>query len=209
MWEAYQSEGVRGFLHRPDAPPADALILTHGAGSNAAAPLLVAVAEAFAAAGFLVLRYDLPFRQSRAFGPPNPRLAEHDREGIGQAFRAAQALTQGRVFAGGHSYGGRQTAVWASEHPGAAALLLLSYPLHPPGKPDRPRTDFFPNWRTPALFLHGSEDPFGSLEEMLDALTLIPARTELLLSDGASHDLKRATKRLAELPPRLAAMPTE
>lgn len=193
MWEAFQPGGVQGFLHRPERGNGDGLMLTHGAGSNAQAPLLVRVAELFAGAGFLVVRYDLPFRQARAKGPPNPRHAAQDREGIERAAEALRGLAAGRIFAGGHSYGGRQTAMWASERPGAAgALVLLSYPLHPPGQSERRRTNFFPELRTPALFVHGSQDPFGTLEEMREALALIPATTELLPVEGAGHDLKRA-----------------
>ena len=193
MWESFQSDGVRGFLHRPGHAHGDALILTHGAGSNAQAPLLVRVAEAFAETGSLVLRYDLPFRRQRPHGPPNPHHAAQDRDGIERAFDALCAMAPGRIFAGGHSYGGRQTARWAAERPAlAAGLLLLSYPLHPPGKPDQKRTNFFPELRTAALFVHGTQDPFGSIEELREALTLIPAPTALLPVEGAAHDLKRA-----------------
>src|ERR1039458_4222025 len=128
MWASFQSDGVRGILHRPDNANGDALILTHGAGSNANAPLLVRVAAAFADAGYLALRYDLPFRQQRPKGPPNPRHAAQDREGIERAAEALRGLARGRIFAGGHSYGGRQTAMWAAKRPGLAdGLLLLSY----------------------------------------------------------------------------------
>lgn len=193
MWEPFQSDGLRGSLHRPENPSGDALILTHGAGSNAASPLLVRVADAFTAAGVLVLRYDLPFRQQRATGPPYPSHAALDREGIARAAGFMRERAPGRLFAGGHSYGGRQTAMWAAEHPGvASALLLLSYPLHPPGKPDQKRTNFFPELRTPALFVHGAVDPFGSPEEMREALTLVAAPTVLLPVERAGHDLKRA-----------------
>ncbi len=207
MWEPLQSEGVRGFLHRPEKPAGDALILTHGAGSNAAAPLLVRVAEASAAAGMVVLRYDLPFRQLRATGPPNPHHAARDREGVARAAEVIKSMAAGRLFAGGHSYGGRQTAMWAAEHAGAAAaLLLLSYPLHPPGKPDQKRTNFFPELGTPALFVSGSEDPFGALEEMREALALIAARTELMTVEGAGHDLKRGAGVGGEIAERLRAI---
>src|SRR5919197_296301 len=81
---------VRGFLHRPADPPGDALILTHGAGSNCQASLLVAVAGAFAESGLLVLRCDLPFRQLRPHGPPFPTGAAQDREGLKRAAAAAR-----------------------------------------------------------------------------------------------------------------------
>lgn len=193
MWESFQSNGVRGFLHQPASANGDALVLTHGAGSDANAPLLARVAAVFADAGYLALRYDLPFRQQRPNGPPNPRQAPQDREGIERAADALRGLARGRIFAGGHSYGGRQTAMWAAEQPGRAhALLLLSYPLHPPGKPDQPRTNFFPELRTPALFVHGTQDPFGAIEELREAVSLIPAPTDLLPVEGAGHDLQRA-----------------
>ncbi len=129
---------VRGFLHRPDAPTGDCLILTHGAGSNCRTPLLVALAEAFCAAGLTVLRCDLPFRQSRPTGPPPRGSAERDQAGLRAAVSAMQSETKGRIFLGGHSYGGRQASLLAASDPTpVAALLLLSFPLHPPQTPDR------------------------------------------------------------------------
>src|SRR5664279_6099427 len=95
---------VRGFLHTPAVATGDALILTHGAGSNCSAPLLVAVSETFAAHGYTVLRCDLPFRQLRRTGPPFPGNAERDREGLRSAVAALQKRLAGRVFLGGHSY---------------------------------------------------------------------------------------------------------
>lgn len=78
----------------------------------------------------------------------------------------------------------------AAEDPTVAqALLLLSYPLHPPGKPAQARTAHFPTLRTPAFFAHGTRDPFGTIEEMREALQLIPAKTDLLVVDGAPHGL--------------------
>ncbi|HJZ96990.1 MAG TPA: alpha/beta family hydrolase, partial [Candidatus Solibacter sp.] len=106
----------------------------------------------------------------------------------------------GKLVAGGHSYGGRQTAMMAAEDPGAAdGLLLLSYPLHPPEKPQQLRTAFFPKLNTPALFVHGMRDPYGTPEELREAVRAIPARTELLIVDKAGHDLKAAAKMAATI----------
>jgi hypothetical protein len=78
----------------------------------------------------------------------------------------------------------------AAENPALAdALMLLSYPLHPPGKPDRLRTEHFPELNSPAMFVHGTRDAFGSIEELRAALALIPARTELVPVDRAPHGL--------------------
>ena len=166
------------------------LLLTHGAGSNRNAPLLVAVADVFREAGIEVLRYDLPFRQARPHGPPGPGDAARDREGLRQQILKTREKNPDRVWLGGHSYGGRQSSILAAESPELAdALLLLSYPLHPPRKPDDLRTLHFPQLRTPALFVHGSRDPFGSTAELNSAIALIPARVKLLEIEGAGHDL--------------------
>jgi predicted alpha/beta-hydrolase family hydrolase len=193
---------VRGFLHRSSHPNGDGLVLTHGAGSNCQAPLLIALAQIFAEAGYVVLRCDLPFRQDRSFGPPGPGEAKRDRAGLMNAIAAIKNLAGGRVFLGGHSYGGRQASMLCAEQPEeAAGLLLLSYPLHPPRKPEQLRTQHFFNLRTPALFVNGVTDPFGSIQEMQQALKIIPAKTTLLPVEGAGHDLgfKGKTKR-QELP---------
>jgi len=125
------------------------------------------LARAFEAAGHVVLRCDLPFRQQRPAGPPFPAMAARDREGLRLAVQAARQIAGGRIFLGGHSYGGRQSTILAASDPGVAdALLLLSYPLHPPRKPEELRTAHFPDLRTPSLFVHGARDPFGSVEKM-------------------------------------------
>ena len=181
---------VRGFLHLPAQANGDALILTHGAGANCQSKLLLAVSDAFAEAGFTVLRCDLPFRQSRPYGPPFPASAAQDREGLRRAVEVLRQRISGRIFMGGHSYGGRQATMLAAEQPQLVeGLLLLSYPLHPPGKPEQLRTAHFPRVTAPAVFVHGVRDPFGSLEEMRSALQLIPGRTVLLEIEGAGHEL--------------------
>jgi len=207
MEEPFEAKGVRGVLHRPAAGNGWALALTHGAGSNCHAPLLIRLARAFAEAGYLALRYDLPFRQQRPKGPPFPAAAGRDREGIALAVEALRAEARDRVFLGGHSYGGRQSAMLAAERPDVAdALLLLSYPLHPPSKPEQKRTSFFPDLRMPVLFVHGTADSFGTLDELREAMALIPARTELLPVEGAGHDLARAADRAADVMGRLEAL---
>ncbi len=204
MEEILDGEELRGVLHTPEHATGVGLALTHGAGSDARAPLLVSLARAFCEAGVVVLRYDLPFRVARAGGPPFPAAAARDREGVARAVEELRRRVQGRVFAGGHSYGGRQTAMVAAERPGMAdGLLLLAYPLHPPRKPDQPRTAFFPEWRTPALFVHGTRDPFGTVEELRAAIERIPARVDLLAVEGAGHDLRQAARMGGEILARM------
>jgi predicted alpha/beta-hydrolase family hydrolase len=186
---------VRGWVHSPHDPCGDALILTHGAGGNCDAPLIVALAETFCGHGYIVLRCDLPFRQERRFGPPSPGNAERDRAGLRNAVAELRKSMDGKnaagkVFLGGHSYGGRQATMLCVEEPNlASGLLLLSYPLHPPRKPEQLRIQHLPNLRTPCLFVHGTRDPFGSIEEIQKALELIPAKKELMEVRDAGHDL--------------------
>ena len=198
---------VRGFVHRPAAASGDGLVLTHGAGSDSRAPLLVALAEAFAGAGVTVLRCDLPYRQSRPYGPPRPGDSTRDRQGLKNAVAAVRKLVSGHVFLGGHSYGGRQSTMLCADQPGLVeGLLLLSYPLHPPRKPGQLRTQHLPQLRTPALFVHGTRDPFGSPEEMESALSLIPAKTLLLRIKGGGHDLGfKGNAKREELPAAVLA----
>lgn len=181
---------VRGFLHRPAEPSSDGLVLAHGAGSNAQAPLLVSVAETFAARGYVVLRLNLPYRQERQAGPPRPGDAARDRAGLKNAVAVMRGLAKGRVFVGGHSYGGRQASMLCAEEPGLVqGLLLLSYPLHPPRKPEQKRIQHLPKLETDALFVSGTRDPFGSIAELEEALRLISARTKLVVFEGLGHDL--------------------
>jgi predicted alpha/beta-hydrolase family hydrolase len=156
----------------------------------------------------VVQRCDLPFRQERPFGPPHPGSAARDREGLKRALEAMRKRVAGEVLLGGHSYGGRQATLLCADEPELAdGLLLLSYPLHPPRKPEQLRTAHFPKLRTPSLFVHGTRDPFGTIEEMDSALRLIPGKTLLLPVELAGHDLgfKGKSKR-AELPPLLAVL---
>jgi predicted alpha/beta-hydrolase family hydrolase len=197
---------VRGFLHRADLPQ-NGFVLTHGAGSNARAPLLVALAETLASGGFAVLRCDLPYRQARSYGPPRPGDAVRDRQGLRNAVNALKAIAPGRTFLGGHSYGGRQASMLCAEAPELVnGLLLCSYPLHPPGKPERLRTQHLPDLRVPVLFVHGTRDPFGTIEELEAARKLIPAKTALLRVEGAGHDLGfKGKARREELPGQIVA----
>lgn len=181
---------VRGYLHTPGTPNGNAFVLTHGAGSNAQAPLLLALAETFTAAGFTVLRCDLPYRQVRSFGPPGPGDAARDRAGLKNAVGVVKKMASGRIFLGGHSYGGRQSSMLCAEEPKLVpGLLLVSYPLHPPRKPEQQRTQHLPDLRTPTLFVHGTRDPFGTIAELEQSLKMIPAKTKLLAVEGAGHDL--------------------
>jgi len=191
--ERLEKPGIRGWLHQPAKVKA-AMLLSHGAGGDGQAPLMVAVAKAFCGAGYLVLRWDLPFRQAGPRSAPGGS-GQRDRDGIRNAAEFMRQQAQGvPLCLAGQSYGGRQSSMVAAEDAGVAdGLLLLSYPLHPPGKPDQLRTDHFGSLRTPALFVHGTRDPFGTPDELREAIQLIPVGARLQIVEGAGHGVPPAT----------------
>jgi predicted alpha/beta-hydrolase family hydrolase len=188
---------IAGIAHEPTGQRQGALkgivMLTHGAGGSRESPLLTRICDEWARRGWLAVRYNLPYRQRRPKGPPSGSAAK-DQAGVVEAIALAHTLTDGPVIAGGHSYGGRMTSMVIAE--GAAAvdvLTLFSYPLHPPGKPERARTDHLPRITVPTVFTHGTADPFGTIDELRTAAALIPAPTEIVEVTGARHDLSSKT----------------
>ena len=182
-------DAIAGVAHAPQGSPYGVVVLTHGAGGSRESPLLIALCDEWARRGWLAVRYDLPYRRRRPKGPPSGSSAA-DQAGIAEAIELARSLGAGPVIAGGHSYGGRLTSMVVAEQAGIAdELTLFSYPLHPPGKPERLRTEHFSEIRVPTVFTHGSRDPFGSLDELRTAVALIDAPTQIVEVDGARHDL--------------------
>lgn len=187
----FEQNDVSGFLHTPGADSQGGVVLTHGAGGNCNARLLITLSEAFCVHNWTVLRYNLPFRRGRAFGPPQPASALADQSGIRNAAAELRKLTGGPIVAAGHSYGGRQTTMLAAKEPELCdAVVAFSYPLHPPKKPDQLRTAHFPELKISSLFVHGSIDGFGTPTEMRSAIEMIPAPTRLVVVERAGHDLK-------------------
>lgn len=201
--ETFEAENVRGYLHKPQNAFDTAIVLAHGAGSNADAPQIIQCAAAFCDAGILALRIHLPFRLLKR--PPNPSTAVLDRQGLRDAASAVRHLGTRKVILAGHSYGGRQSSMLLAEDPSVAdALLLLSYPLHPPDKPQQLRTEHFPSLRTPTLFVHGSKDPFGTIAELTEAIAAIPVPPQLIEVPKAGHDLRKLP--LPEVVPRTLSL---
>lgn len=185
-------EAIAGVAHQPEGVPKGAVVLTHGAGGNRDAPLIIGICDQWARHGWLAIRYNLPYRRRRPKGPPSNSAAS-DAAGIVEAIDVARALTDGPVIAGGHSYGGRMTSMVAADGVDLAVLTLFSYPLHPPGKPDRARTAHLPNITVPTVFTHGSADPFGSISALTSAAAMVSAPTEIVEVTGARHDLRSKT----------------
>jgi uncharacterized protein len=187
-------EAIAGVAHEPDDTPQGVVVLTHGAGGNRDAVMLQRVCDEWARRGWLAVRYNLPYRRRRLKGPPSGSAAT-DQAGIADAIEVCRGLADGPLIAGGHSYGGRQTSlVVAAQQTPVDVLTLFSYPVHPPGKPEKPRTEHLPDITVPTVFTHGTSDPFGTIAELRDAAALIAAPTEIVEITGARHDL--GSKRL-------------
>jgi predicted alpha/beta-hydrolase family hydrolase len=184
---------IAGVAHEPDGAPRGAVVLTHGAGGSRESPLLTKICDEWARRGWLAVRYNLPYRRRRPKGPPSGSAAS-DQAGVVEAIALAHTLTDGPVVAGGHSYGGRMTSMVIAEGSAAVDVLtLFSYPLHPPGKPERTRTDHLPRITVPTVFTHGTADPFGTIAELRPAAALIAAPTAIVEVTGARHDLGSKT----------------
>jgi predicted alpha/beta-hydrolase family hydrolase len=186
-------DAIAGIVHQPDGDPAGVVVLTHGAGGSRESPLLKRTCDEWAQRGWIAVRYNLPYRRRRPKGPPSGSAAT-DRAGIAEAVALARKLADGPLVAGGHSYGGRQTSMAVADEGLPIELLtLFSYPVHPPGKPERACTEHLPRITVPTVFTHGTSDPFGTIDELRAAAALVSAPTEVVEVVGARHDLASKT----------------
>lgn len=185
-------DAIAGVAHEPSGTPVGAVALTHGAGGNRDAPMLVRVCDEWARRGFLAVRFNLPYRRRRPKGPPSGS-ATADQEGIVEAVESVRGMVDGPVLAGGHSYGGRMTSMAVAGGLAVDVLTLFSYPLHPPGKPERLRTEHLPAIAVPTVFTHGTSDPFGTIDELRAAAALVTGPTAVVEVTGARHDLGSKT----------------
>jgi uncharacterized protein len=173
------------------------LVLFPGAGSSASHSSLLAVEAAAAAVAVTVERVDFPYRLAGRKAPDRaPVLLD-----AVEAAATAMAERVDRVVVGGRSMGGRMAsmAVAAGRVPKAAGLVLIAYPLHPPGKPEKAaeRSAHLPSITVPTLVLHGTKDPFATPAELRAAFAVVPAPMTWEWVDGARHDLKAADERIA------------
>ncbi|MEJ5255461.1 MAG: alpha/beta family hydrolase [Acidimicrobiales bacterium] len=162
-----------------------ALLLTPGAGADRNHHTLVAVADGVAP--LPVERIDFPYRREGRRAPDRaPKAIACIREEAARLVDDA-GIEADQLVLGGRSYGGRMCSLAVAEGLPAAGLVLLSYPLHPPGKPQQLRTDHFPSLQLPCLFVSGDKDPFGSPDEFADALAAIPGPVTQVWVPGG-HD---------------------
>jgi predicted alpha/beta-hydrolase family hydrolase len=172
---------------RPTKRPVDpgALLLTPGAGADATHHTLVAIEEAVAP--LPVARIDFPYRRAGRRAPDKAPAAVACVREEAAALAKRAGVADDRIVLGGRSYGGRMCSLAVAEGLPAAGLVLLSYPLHPPGKPDKLRTEHLPQLDLPVLFVSGEKDPFGSPAELEAAAASIPGKVSFVWLPGG-HD---------------------
>ena len=179
--------------------PIGALLLTPGAGSNRNHASLVAIEVALAGADppVPVSRVDFPYRKAGRKAPDRAPILIASVVQDAAALATSSGVAPTRIALGGRSMGGRMCTMAVADGLPAAALVLISYPLHPPGKPEQLRTAHLPQLRVPCLFIHGTKDPFGTPDELTAATATVPGPVTHLWIEGGRHDLKGADARLA------------
>ncbi len=166
------------------------VLLTPGAGSNKDQATLVAMEALLPDRVHLM---DFPYRiAGRRFPDKEPVLLQ-------ALVDAVPTLASGPLILGGRSMGGRMCSIAAARQMlPVRALVLICYPLHPPGKPDRLRTEHFPDLTMPCLFISGTKDQFGTPDELTLATAAIPGEVTHVWMDGADHSLRKRDQLIAE-----------
>lgn len=183
-------DAVSAVVHRPGRASRPAFLLTHGAGGDMEGAGLVALCDAIAARGHMVVRANLPFREAGRRTPPR---ADRSVPAFRALFDGARAFAPRTPWVvGGKSYGGRVASLAVAAGLEAAGLVFYGYPLHPPGKPEKLRVDHWPDIPVPCLFLQGDRDTFSDPELLEENLRRLPRRASVHVVEGGDHSLKVA-----------------
>lgn len=176
-----------------------ALLLAPGAGAGRDHPALVAIDETVAASGVVVARMDFPYRRAGRKAPDRaPVLVEAVRQEAA-GLLGSSGVPASALALGGRSMGGRMCSMAVAEGLEAGALVLVSYPLHPPGRPERCRVEHFPALGVPCLFVSGTRDAFGRPEELEEATAAIPGEVTRVLVEGADHGMRGRDAEVASI----------
>jgi predicted alpha/beta-hydrolase family hydrolase len=177
------------------AKPDRALLVTPGASAGREQPALVAIEKALAPVP--VERMDFPYRKAGRRSPDKaPVLIAAVREGATE-LSTRTGLPPDRLVLGGRSMGGRMCSMAVAEGLPALGLALVSYPLHPPGKPEKSRTEHLPAIKVPCLFVSGTKDAFGAVAELEAATAAIPGPVTHVWIEGGDHGLRRRDDEVA------------
>jgi uncharacterized protein len=174
------------------------LILTPGASARRDHPGLVAIDQAVTQVGVVVERVEFPGQAAGKRRPDPPAVCIETIRAATSELADRLGVPTSRVAVGGRSMGGRMCSMAVAEGLEVAALVLVSYPLHPPGRPDRLRTEHFPDLRLPCLFVSGRRDAFGTPAELQREAEAIPGPVTLDFVDG-DHSLRKQNPEVADI----------
>jgi len=174
------------------------LLLTPGAGAGRDQPALVAVDEALTGRGLAVERIEFPGRTAGRRRPDPPEVCIDSVRTATLGLAGRLGVPTSAIAVGGRSMGGRMCSMAAAEGLAVAALVLISYPLHPARAPERLRTEHFPALHVPCLFVSGRRDALGAPDEIERETAAIPGPVTLVFLDG-DHSLRRRDAEVAEL----------
>lgn len=174
------------------------LVLTPGASAGRAQSGLVAIDEAVSRTGVTVERVEFPAQAAGKRRTDPPAVCIATVRSATDALARRLSVPTGRIAIGGRSFGGRMCSLAAAEGLEVAALVLVSYPLHPPGRPERLRTEHFPDLRLPCLFVSGRRDAFATPDELERETAAIPGPVTLAAVDG-DHSLRKSEAETAEI----------
>ena len=181
-------DGLGAVTYPAEGGAAAVLVLAHGAGAGQKHPFMTATAKGLAARHISVVTFDFPYMRERRHVPDKaPVLEAAFRDVINSAREWSETKD---VFIGGKSMGGRMaTHLGAQGLDGLLGIVALGYPLHPPGRPDKPRTEHLPSIRVPVLIVQGERDTFGTPDELRPVIATMTANTTLHVVPGGDHSL--------------------
>lgn len=182
-------DGLGATVYPADGDAAAVLVLAHGAGAGQKHPFMVATAKGLAARRISVVTFDFPYMRARRHVPDKAPVLEAAFRDVIDATREWSGAPD--LVIGGKSMGGRMaTHLGAQELAGVRGIVALGYPLHPPGRPDKPRTEHLPSIRVPVLIVQGERDTFGTPDELKPVLTTMKqSKVMLHVVDGGDHSL--------------------
>jgi predicted alpha/beta-hydrolase family hydrolase len=180
-------------------PRCAGLVLAPGASAGRDQPALVAIDQAVSNHGIVVERMDFPYHLAGRRAPDRPAVLIGAVETNARQLADTIGVAQKQIALGGRSMGGRMASMAVAAGFPAAGLVLVSYPLHPPGHPEKSRTDHLGELKVPCLFISGTRDAFGTREELESATRSIPGPVTHIWIEGADHGMRKCDAEVAGL----------
>src|SRR5262245_44386904 len=198
--ELDESRNTTAMVYPATEPRGVLFVLAHGAGAGQSHPFMVATAKGLASSGIDVMTFDFPYMHARRGAPDKPPVLEHCFRAAIDVARSPEGFARHRLFIGGKSMGGRMATHLASQGiDGLEGVVVLGYPLHPPGQPEKRRVAHLPAIRVPVLIVQGERDTFGSPDELAPHMKTMKARVTVHAVAGADHSLNVRGKRGPEV----------